>query len=239
MQRIYFPNTQFSETLEIREKELYHQITRVLRARVWQKYIFFDGKTLQDFLYEIYEIDAKRVIFRLQETIQKSAEIFPELHLYQALPNKLEKLEYIIQKSCEVGYTSITFFSADRSQVLLISQNKKERLKKIAVEAIEQCWGNIIPDINFIENIWSQILRNESTEEIYIFCHTSYTSHKLSHISQQWYKKIHVFIGPEWWFSEKEIDYFEWYWMLWVCFWNRVLRTETVSSVVWFYLSQK
>lgn len=61
------------------------------------------------------------------------------MHLYQALPNKLEKLEYIIQKSCEVGYQSITFFQAERSQILVLSESKKQRLQKIAIEAIEQC----------------------------------------------------------------------------------------------------
>jgi 16S rRNA U1498 N3-methylase RsmE len=73
-----------------------------LRARVGHSYIFFDGEVPQDFVYEISEIDAKRVVFILQEVLQKNSEVFPNLHLYQAIPNKFEKLEYIIQKSCEV-----------------------------------------------------------------------------------------------------------------------------------------
>ncbi len=101
-------------------------------------------------MYEISEIDAKKVVFLQKEVMVKNTEIFPELHLFQALPNKLEKLEYIVQKSCEVGYRSITFFEAQRSQILVLSENKKDRLKKIAIEAVEQCGGNIIPEMYFL-----------------------------------------------------------------------------------------
>lgn len=152
MQRIFLPHTSFSQTLEISQKELYHQITRVMRARVGQNFIFFDGKQYQDCVYEIHTIDAKKVVFELKQVQTKNVEISFELSLFQALPNKLEKLEYIIQKSCEVGYSRITFFEAERSQILVLSENKKERLKKIAIEAIEQCGGNMIPEIHFISS---------------------------------------------------------------------------------------
>ena len=59
--------------------------------------------------------------------------------LYQASPNKLSKFETIVQKCCEIGYKKIIFFESERSQKLIISENKKERLTKIAIEAIEQC----------------------------------------------------------------------------------------------------
>ncbi|MDA9129047.1 16S rRNA (uracil(1498)-N(3))-methyltransferase, partial [Candidatus Gracilibacteria bacterium] len=98
MQRIFLPNLQFGETLQITDKELYHQITRVLRARVGQKIIFFDGVAHEDILYEISNIDKRAVVFTKLKILMKNAELVPELHLYQAFPNKLSKMEYIVQK---------------------------------------------------------------------------------------------------------------------------------------------
>jgi 16S rRNA (uracil1498-N3)-methyltransferase len=149
MQRIYLPDTQFSEILEITQKELYHQLTRVLRARVDQEVIFFDGITLQDHIYVMVHINKNTVSFRRKEVISKSSELYLELTLYQALPNKFEKLEYIMQKCVEVGYKKIVFFSSERSQKLIISENKKQRFQKILIEAVEQCGGNIVPEIEF------------------------------------------------------------------------------------------
>lgn len=236
MQRIYLPHTQFSQTLCISEKELYHQVTRVMRARVWQHYIFFDGKTLQDFVYEISEIDAKKVVFLQKEVTVKNTEISPELYLFQALPNKLEKLEYIIQKSCEVGYRSITFFEAERSQILVLSENKKERLNKIAIEAIEQCGGNIIPEIEFI----SSLTLESKGDALSLFCHTSSeNATKLFELSFRDLTQVNIYVGPEGGFSQSETNLFHLQWIQAVHFGERILRTETVAPLIGFSLTQK
>lgn len=139
MQRIYFPNNQFLENITISEKETYHQLTRVMRARVGQMVVFFDGVSLEDYVYEISDINKDKVSFQKREVLEKKSEISPKLTLYQALPNKLGKLENIVQKCSEVGYSKIIFFDSERSQKLVLSDAKKNRLQKIAIEAIEQC----------------------------------------------------------------------------------------------------
>jgi len=98
MQRIYLPDIPLTQELIVSQKDLYHQITRVMRARVGQKYVFFDGVQLRDEIYEIESIDKRQVIFTRIETLEKNTETQKALHLYQALPHKLEKLEYIIAK---------------------------------------------------------------------------------------------------------------------------------------------
>ena len=59
--------------------------------------------------------------------------------LYQALPNKIEKIEYILQKGVEVGIGKFVFFRSDFSQKLVLSDTKKVRLRAIVREAVEQC----------------------------------------------------------------------------------------------------
>lgn len=58
--------------------------------------------------------------------------------LVQSLPNKLEKLEFILQKGVETGIDEFIFFPADRSQKLALLDKKVDRLKQIVVEAVEQ-----------------------------------------------------------------------------------------------------
>jgi 16S rRNA (uracil1498-N3)-methyltransferase len=98
-------------------------------------------------------INKNTVTFRKERTIDKSSEISHDLILYQAFPNKLSKLEYIVQKCSEIGYKKIVFFESERSQKFVLSESKKDRLQKIATEAIEQCYGNIVPSIEYIESL--------------------------------------------------------------------------------------
>lgn len=193
MQRIYLPYTAFREELIISEKELYHQITRVMRARVGQEYVFFDGSEKVDYLYEISDINKNQCVFQLKKKIQKDSELKNELTLYQALPNKLSKLETIIQKCCEVGYKEIVFFRGDNSQKLVLSDAKKHRLERISIEAIEQCCGNHIPRIQYEDSL-EDCLQKTGQKNI-IFCHTnSSESMKVSEFSSS---DVGIVVGPE------------------------------------------
>jgi len=238
MQRIYLPNTDFSEILEITDKDLYHQLTRVLRARTGQEVVFFDGVKSEDIVYEMIHIDKKSVSFKRKNISEKSSDLEAEMVLYQAFPNKLSKFETIVQKCCEVGYKKIIFFESERSQKLVISENKKERLQKIAIEAIEQCGWNNIPKIEFLQShfsLWEKIEWGKTGISQSIICHTdSENSIVLSKL--QIPKQLNVIIWPEWWFSPNEMKRIP---AQKVYFWERILRCETVWGVVGFYISQK
>lgn len=72
------------------------------------------------------------------------------------MPNKYEKIEYILQKGVEIGITRFVFFRSDRSQKLLITPAKIERFESIAREALEQCGGVVMPEIVWNEKIPDQ-----------------------------------------------------------------------------------
>ena len=229
MQRIYLPNILLSDVLEITQKDLYHQLTRVLRARVWQEVIFFDGKVSQDHLYTMIHINKTSVSFKRKEIITKISDTDFDMVLYQAYPNKLSKFEVIVQKCCEVGYSKIVFFESKHSQKIVLSDNKKLRLNKIAIEAVEQCWGNKIPEIECRENVWN------IWKGISIICHTKWDD--ALHLSQiELWSNMNIFVWPEGGFSDEELHNIA---AQKVYFWPRILRCETVWGVIWFYLSQK
>lgn len=153
MQRFFLKTPAF-EALRIHavdQTELYHQITRVLRMQIGENCIFFEegGDNL---IYEITSIDKKSVELK---RISTSPGLKPDplkIVLVQALPNKLEKLEFILQKGVETGTDEFIFFPADRSQKLALLDKKIDRFQQIIVEAVEQSGRNRIPRISIFQD---------------------------------------------------------------------------------------
>lgn len=131
--------------------------------------IFFDGVMQQDIVYRIEEIQKTQIVFQKQEIIPKKSELDFEMILVQALPNKFSKLEYIVQKCSEVGFSQIVFFSSERSQKLHISDQKMKRLTSIMIEAIEQSNRNSFCDIALYDT--KQVYDAIAPEETHIVFH--------------------------------------------------------------------
>ena len=96
MQR-FFVTFPLSIDVTITDKDTYHQLTRVLRIQVGDHVVLFDGDGSET-EYEVVSIDKKSVSLRGQNRIFPDTEPKKKISLYQAMPNKYEKIEYIIQK---------------------------------------------------------------------------------------------------------------------------------------------
>lgn len=96
MQRIYvtFP---LGIDVNIVDQNIHHQLTRVLRMRPGDHVILFDGDGSET-EYSIQSIDKKSIILRGQDRTFPQTEAKKRVTLYQAMPNKYEKIEYILQK---------------------------------------------------------------------------------------------------------------------------------------------
>jgi len=233
MQRFYFEN--IKDYFFIEDKNFINQVLKVLRSQLWDKFIFFDGKKYTDFVFEISEIQKNKIFFKKLEEIDKNSEIDFEINLFSSIPNKLEKIEFIAQKWTEVWVSNFYFFKSQRSQKIFLNENKVDRIKKIIQEAVEQSNRNKIPNFQIIEKIDFEKLKKEKN----IFLHTKdENSIKLSEIKVKSWEKINIFIGPEWWFSDEEIEIFQKNNFQKTFLWNRILRTETVGFTVAFFIIQ-
>ena len=79
------------------DDEIIHQISRVLRAKLGEHIVLFDGDGSET-EYEITEITKKSITLRGVERRFPKTETDKSITLIQALPNKYEKIEYILQK---------------------------------------------------------------------------------------------------------------------------------------------
>lgn len=235
MQRFFLENLNTSNySFTLKDKDLVNQILKVLRSKVWDKFIFFDWVDLYDYVFEIKEILKKEIVFEQVDRIKKESEASFEINLFQALPNKIDKVESIIKNWTQIWVSNFLFFKTERSQKLKISEAKQKRLNKIILESCEQCGRNLIPNLI----IWEKI-NFSNLEWKNIFLHTKNSnSENLKDISVKENEIVNIFIWPEWGFSESEVSEFENNNFIWVFLWDRILRTELAWISSAFYLIQ-
>lgn len=230
MQRFYKPNLE--KKFFIDDREFKNQVLKVLRWKINDDFIFFDGKNDKDFVYKLYDIQKDKLFFEKISEIEKKSEINFELNLFASLPNKIEKIEFIVQKATEIWVTNIYFWKSERSQKIFLNENKIERIKKIILEAVEQSGRNKIPEFKIFEKI-----DLEKIEWKNIFLHTKNENSKnLKDIN--FAEKINIFTWPEWWFSDQEVKFFEEKNWERIYLWDRILRTETAGIVTSFFIIQ-
>lgn len=234
MQRFYFEKLEKEdESIAIKNPELLNQLNKVLRVKFWNKLAFFNWVDDRDFIFEVKEVEKREVYLEKIWEEEIDSEIDFDLNIFQALPNKLDKIEYILQKWVEVWVTGFYFFRSERSQKLILSPNKIERLNKIIVEAVEQSWRSRVPELIIEDNI---SLEDFKDNENIIFHTDVEKSLKLNDLKLNYTKWVNLFVWPEWGFSEEEIKIFEELWHKKVHLWNRILRCETTGVVASFFI---
>jgi len=98
MQRIYLPKINFSDTLILSEEAIYHQLTRVLRSRVWNTFIFFDGENLN---FCIYRSDRSQEL-RISDSKQQRLEKIIKEAVEQSNRNIIPKLRILDEMNFDI-----------------------------------------------------------------------------------------------------------------------------------------
>ncbi|MFA6090934.1 MAG: RsmE family RNA methyltransferase [Candidatus Gracilibacteria bacterium] len=233
MQRFSFPDLLLGKNISISDDAFVHQISRVLRSIIDEEIVLFNGDG-EEYIYAIHTISKKEIKLTLKEKYRNLGDPEISIRLYQAMPNKYEKIEYILQKGVEVGVSEFVFFRSARSQKLIINERKIERFREIIRESTEQCGGNQVPTITFLE---SKIpVPNNGLS--YVF-HTEDTDSKHIRDISQKSSSINLFIGPEGGFSSTEMSFFQENHIQKIHLGARILRTETTGVVATFFLLQR
>jgi len=139
---------------------------------------------------------------------------------------KNDKFDFAIQKSVELGVTTISPLTATRSTVKLDEKRSAKKLlhwQGIIQSACEQSGRNTLPSINPVQSI-QQWLESSTTNGI-IFEPTS--TQRLSSIQPT--ENIRVIIGPEGGFTEQELEIVAQHNFNKIKLGPRVMRTETAA----------
>jgi 16S rRNA (uracil1498-N3)-methyltransferase len=194
----FFINTKIEEgNLEILEKGIFHQLKDVLRKRVGDKIILFNGTGIEaeakikKFLKDKIEVEILKI-----EKPEREPKVF--VSLFCSILKKAN-FELVVQKATEIGVGEIVPILCKNT--VKIGLNLK-RLDKIAKEATEQSKRVTLPKIGKIltfkeaiekvKNFDLKILFDISGKEFYPF------KRKID--------KVAIFIGPEGGWDKSEIE---------------------------------
>jgi len=140
------------KTIFISGKEAHH-ILDVMRLKKTDKVTTFDGagKEYSGFIKDVSRDSLTVEITGIRDSLSVKG---PRLWLIQALPKK-DKMDYIIEKSTEIGVHSVTPVSCERAIPVWDSAKmsaRAERWRKIAREAAKQCGRADIPEVGDIKD---------------------------------------------------------------------------------------
>lgn len=214
-------------------------VATVLRMRKDERLLLFDGDGCE---YEavIWGQDQERVQLEIvrKTTIQDNA---LQITLAQSLP-KAKKMDFIIEKACELGVTRIIPFFSRRS-VPHLTPNKTTarqiRWQKIAREAARKSHSAGIPEVSEIMS-WENMLRSsensgEDRAEKIIFWEEE-TRINLKQVlrdsKSESSRNFFLIVGPEGGFAREEIELAERMDFTSISLGRQILKVETAALAI-------
>ena len=132
----------------IRGNDVNH-IKNVLRMRPGEEVAVSNGIDGREYRCGILALEEDCVRLELRFIKEDGVELPAKIYLFQGLP-KADKMEWIVQKSTELGAAAIAPVAMIRSVVKLEGKDaakKTERWQKIAREAVKQCARVNAPEV--------------------------------------------------------------------------------------------
>jgi 16S rRNA (uracil1498-N3)-methyltransferase len=247
MPRIYLPALSVTDNRIVITGEKAHYLFSVLRCKKGDELTLFDGNG-HCVLTAIERADKREVIAEVIRHFPCDFESPVHIILVQGLL-KGEKMDWVIQKTTELGVREIIPVITERSQVR--ETRKTARWRKIAEEASRQSGRSVVPTVyeplglkEFLEGsgpvrhgdakgfiFWEDggVSFNEAIKKISVSPDPPFTV-----------SPIHLFIGPEGGFTHEEVALAEEKSFQVVSLGKRILRAETAAlsavTVVQFLL---
>ncbi|MCD8391303.1 MAG: 16S rRNA (uracil(1498)-N(3))-methyltransferase [Firmicutes bacterium] len=231
MPRFFVPKENITDDKIIITSGDVAHITRVLRMGAGDKILVCDGKGFE-YDAEIVETGKKEIIFRVLEKTESKNEPNISVTLYQGVP-KGGKMEYIIQKTTELGITSIVPVEMARCVSKIKGGDKIERWNKISAEAAKQSQRGIVPRVCEPMSFREAAERMKKDDLFFAPYECEETGGlKNTLLSKKDVKTVSFMIGPEGGFDLSEIEALKAAGIPTVTLGRRILRTETAGEAV-------
>lgn len=218
-------------------KDEYNHLARSLRIKIGEKIKVDMIDTDISYIGEICDINEDIISIKKINDI-KIIDKYVSINLYQGMP-KSDKLEFIIEKSVELGVDNIYPINMMNSiKKLDRDDNKKiERYNKISKEASIQCMRHDIVEVHNPMDFNDMIDKIKNERYNFIFYENEKNFDKLKEDinniknEKENHKNINIniIIGPEGGFNDKELDNIKKIGLNTYSLGDNILRTETAS----------
>lgn len=212
-----------------------HRILHVMRLRVGDSLILFNGKG-GEYQGQITKADKKQIEVVLNQFCDEKPKPLLRLHLFQGMARG-EKMDWITQKSVELGVTSITPVMTRYGNVRLSAEQADKKIKhwqSIAIHACEQCERNDIPNIQKPIDFMKQLPAMEAHQFGFILHpekkHSISLKESLQDFASEFIlRDVFILIGAEGGFHPDEMTQSKQLGWHLISLGNRILRTETAA----------
>lgn len=226
MRRLFFP---FQRNSFILDGDAFHHWVRVNRARVGDiiEVVNEAGEVVQAELTVIEEDRGHMQVLR--EIFQEKP--WGEITLALGLL-KGEKMDWVIQKSVELGVHCVQPLVMDHSIVKLDTKKKAERQKrwqKISLEAAQQSGAAQVPMVKSIRTLDEVVVEYAEKGTVWVPHEGGRSSYKEALRSDEGAGKHLLIVGPEGGFSERETEALKKANARLVTLGRQILRAETAA----------
>ncbi|MBP7056190.1 MAG: 16S rRNA (uracil(1498)-N(3))-methyltransferase [Candidatus Omnitrophica bacterium] len=220
-----------------------HHIVDVMRLSVGDKIVVFDG-TGTEYFATIRELNPRSVTADVNETRKPSSGNVIKTKLIQAVPKK-DRMEYILEKSTELGVSEIVPVITDRTIPQWDRKKIDSHLRRwslIVKEASKQCGRTDLPMVSAVQDFKTAISGSGDYCIKLIAALTADAKPLKAVLNGADPKSIAIAIGPEGDFAPEEIEYAKHCGFDVVNLGPRVLKSDTaglaVLSMVGYEFSQ-
>lgn len=231
MPRFFVPKENIGdEYIKIDGEDVLH-IKKVLRMREGEELEICDSQGF-DYRGKIDSFGDKEILVKVISKEKSLTEPPVKVTLFQGLP-KAAKMDYIIQKTTELGISDIVPCTLNRCVVKLEGDKKTKRWQKISEEAAKQSGRGIIPEIHEPVDLKAAIGMLEGYDLKFV-PYECEENNKLKSVllSKKDVRTVGFMIGPEGGFDKSEIQLLEENGVIPVSLGKRILRTETAGEAV-------
>lgn len=237
MQKFFVETNQINDDkITITGEDVKH-ISNVLRMRIDEEVQIGNKETLENYITKISEINKENVILEIIEKLDFTTESNVNIDLYQGLP-KADKMEWIIQKTTEIGVNNIIPVEMQRCVVKLDEKDVKKKIdrwQKVAEGAAKQSKRDKIPEIKNKIKI-KELINKIKEYDIFLIAYEDEQENKLKekikNLGQKDTYNIGVLVGPEGGLDIKEVEELKENGAEIVTLGKRILRTETAPIVI-------
>lgn len=218
------------------DREQSHQLHQVLRLTLGNTLILFNDTGYQ-YSAVICAINNKQVTVRLGKGEQSASDATLATHLGQVI-SRGERMDYTIQKSVELGVSSITPLISERCGVKLSADRLNKRLAhwhKVMIHACQQCGRTRLATIHPPQKLTQWLVE---TATLKFFCDPHATS-KLTDYHNTNNEEVSLLVGSEGGFTDSEQQTIQAANFLPLSLGPRVLRTETAAVVALSLIQQR
>lgn len=236
--RFYYPESMTSGQVITLPANIGHHAARVLRLKQGDSVTLFNGKG-GEFSGLIDRIDKSGSTVILSEFHEIERESPLTINLVQAVSSN-EKMDWIIQKSVELGVSSIQPITANRSVVRLTEERANRRLlhwQHVIIAACEQCGRNRIPRLlplltlaDWFNQYAASKRNNIENGNAYKFLLSVTANKRLAEFpSPPLDTTVTLLVGPEGGFTAEEEKTAYAARFVSICLGQRILRTESAA----------